>query len=164
MKYRRNLARHDLRAGKNEDAARMFEALVTDDGGKWSDTVYLARAWVALARYDDAIARLATLAEDVESGRIAPSDPRIDRMPPSIGEALAVVGMAWRGKGDLPRALEFLRRAAARAPEDAAVLNNYGVVLAESGMLPDAKAQWRRVLQIDPDNATAKGNLSAFGQ
>jgi hypothetical protein len=31
-------------------------------------------------------------------------------------------------------------------------------------MLPDAKAQWRRVLEIDPDNATAKANLSAFGQ
>jgi Tfp pilus assembly protein PilF len=44
------------------------------------------------------------------------------------------------------------------------VLNNYGVVLADSGMLPEAKAQWRRVLEIDPANATAKANLSAFGQ
>jgi Flp pilus assembly protein TadD len=85
-------------------------------------------------------------------------------MPPTVGEALSVLGMAWRGRGDLARAREYLRRAVQLDPEDASQLNNYGVVLAESGMLPDAKAQWRRVLEIDPDNATAKANLSAFGQ
>lgn len=164
VEYRRNLARHELRVGQNEDAARDFETLVAADGGKWSDTVYLARALVALARFDDAIARLATVAEDVESGRVARDDPRVDQVPPTVGEALSVVGMAWRGKGDLARARDYLRRAAARSPDDPSVLNNYGVVLAESGMLPDAKAQWRRVLEIDPDNATAKANLSAFGQ
>ena len=164
VEYRRNLARHELRVGKNDDAAREFEALLAADGGKWSDTVYLARALVALARFDDAIARLALLTEDVEAGRVARGDPRVDQIPPTVGEALSIVGMAWRGKGDLARARDYLRRAAARAPEDPSVLNNYGVVLAESGMLPDAKAQWRRVLEMDPDNATAKANLSAFGQ
>ncbi len=164
LEYRRNLARHELRAGDNEAAARDFDALVAGDGGKWSDTVYLARALVALARFDDAIARLSSFAEDVDAGKIARTDPRVDRMPPTVGEALSVVGMAWRGKGDLARARDYLRRAAARAPDDPSVLNNYGVVLAQSGMLPDAKAQWRRVLEIDPSNAAAKGNLSAFGQ
>ncbi|HEU4930081.1 MAG TPA: tetratricopeptide repeat protein [Candidatus Krumholzibacteria bacterium] len=162
--YRRNLARHYLRAGKSEDAAREFEQLVQEDGGKWSDTVYAARALVEVARFDDALARLSDLADAVASGKVARSDPRIDRMPPSLGEALSVVGMAWRGKGDLARSRDYLRRAAAQAPDDPAVLNNYGVVLAESGMLPDAKAQWRRVLEIDPANATAKANLSASGQ
>ena len=85
-------------------------------------------------------------------------------VPPSLGEALSVMGMAWRGKGDLARSRDYLQRAVAEAPNDPAVLNNYGVVLAESGMLPDAKAQWRRVLEIDPANATAKANLSASGQ
>ncbi len=164
VEYRRNLARHELRVGENDEAAREFASLVAADGGKWSDTVYLARALVALARFDDALARLATLADDVAAGRIPRGDPRLDQMPPSVGEALSVVGMAWRGKGDLARARDYLHRAAAKAPEDPSVLNNYGVVLAESGMLPDAKAQWRRVLEIDPDNATAKANLSAFGQ
>jgi tetratricopeptide (TPR) repeat protein len=162
--YRRNLARHYLRVAKPEDAAREFAILVEIDGGKWSDSVYLARARVDLARFDDAIAGLASLAEGVESGAIARSDPRIDRMPPSLGEALSVLGMAWRGKGDLARSREYLRRAAEKAPKDPSVLNNYGVVLAESGMLPDAKAQWRRVIEIDPENATAKANLSASGQ
>jgi tetratricopeptide (TPR) repeat protein len=162
--YRRNLARHDLRVGDNQDAARAFESLVVSDGGKWSDTVYLARALVALERFDDAIARLATFADEFGAGKIARNDPRIDQIPPTVGEAFAVVGMAWRGKGDLPRARDYLQRAAAKAPDDPAVLNNYGVVLAQSGMLPEAKAQWRRVLEIDPANATAKANLSAFGQ
>jgi Tfp pilus assembly protein PilF len=161
--YRRNLARNYLRAGMNPDAAREFEALVASDGGKWSDTVYLARARVANEQYRAAIDGLSTLVADVESGKIARSDPRIDAMPPSLGEAIAVLGMAWRGEGDLAQAREHLRRAASLEPQDASVLNNYGVVLAESGMLPDAKAQWRRVLEIDPDNATAKANLSAFG-
>jgi Flp pilus assembly protein TadD len=161
--YRRNLARHYLRVGKNEDAAREFEALVASDGGKWSDSVYLARALVATSRFDAAIARLEPLAQDVESGRIGRDDARIDHMPPDVDEALAVVGMAWRGEGDLPRARDYLRRALALRPDDPSHLINYGVVLAESGMLADAKAQWRRVLQIDPNNATAKANLSAFG-
>ncbi len=162
--YRRNLARHYLRVGKTEDAAREFATLVATDGGKWSDTVYLARASVDLKRYDDAIATLSPFAEGLQSGAIARTDPRVDRMPPSIGEALSIVGMAWRGKGDLTRSRDYLRRAAEEAPADPSVLNNYGVVLAESGMLPDAKAQWRRVLEIDPANATAKANLSASGQ
>lgn len=162
--YRRNLARHYLRAGQNENAAREFEQLVKVDGGKWSDTVYAARALVDLKRFDDALAGLSELADGVASGKVARTDPRIDRMPPSLGEALSVLGMAWRGKGDLARSRDYLKRAAAEAPDDPAVLNNYGVVLAESGMLPDAKAQWRRVLEIDPANATAKANLSASGQ
>jgi tetratricopeptide (TPR) repeat protein len=162
--YRRNLARNYLRAGKNADAAREFETLVARDGGLWSDAVYLARALVATSRFDEAIDRLEPFVAGVESGKIARTDPRIDRMPPTVGEALSVLGMAWRGRGDLARAREYLRRAVQLDPEDASQLNNYGVVLAESGMLPDAKAQWRRVLEIDPDNATAKANLSAFGQ
>ncbi len=164
QEYRRNLARHYLRTGKNEDAAREFDRLVQEDGGKWSDTVYAARAWVEISRFDDALARLSDFAEAVASEQIARTDTRIDRMPPSVGEALSVLGMAWRGKGDLARSRDYLRRAAASSPDDPAVLNNYGVVLAESGMLPDAKAQWRRVLEIDPANATAKANLSASGQ
>jgi hypothetical protein len=41
-------------------------------------------------------------------------------------------------------------------------LNNYGVILAESGKITDARAQWERVLSIDPGNTTALENLSAF--
>jgi hypothetical protein len=31
-------------------------------------------------------------------------------------------------------------------------------------MLADARAQWHRVLEIDPNDKTARANLSAFGR
>ena len=125
--------------------------------------MYLARARVALGRYEDAIAGLESFALEVEAGKIDRASGRLDRMPPTLGEALDVLGMAWRGQGDLARARDYLGRAVRLEPDDPARLNNYGVVLAESGMLPDARAQWRRVLVIDPANATARANLAAFG-
>jgi tetratricopeptide (TPR) repeat protein len=162
--YRRNYALHLLRAGRHAEAASLFEELVASDGGRWSDTVYLARARLALERYDDALAVLEPLARDVESGRIPRDSPRIDQMPPTLAEALDVLGMCWRGKGDRKKAVEYLRRAVALEPRDSSHLNNYGVALAEDGMLAQARAQWRRVLEIDPRNAAAKANLSAFGR
>ncbi len=162
--YRRNYAVHQLRAGKNEDAAKSFEALVETGGGLWSDTVYLARARMALSQYGAAIAALEPFALEVESGKIPNSSPRIDRMPPTLDEALDVLGMCWRGKGDKQKAIGYLKRAVALRPGDVSHLNNYGVVLAEGGMLPDARAQWHRVLEIEPQNVTAKANLSAFGR
>jgi len=162
--YRRNLAVHYLRAGRNQEAALEFETLVTIAGGKWSDTVYLARARLALGQFDGAITTLEALALEVESGSIPRSSSRIDRMPPALDEALDILGMAWRGKGNRAKAVEYLKRAVALRPDDPAHLNNYGVVLAEDGMLAKARAQWDRVLEIDPANATARANLSAFGQ
>ena len=162
--YRRNYAVHQLRAGKNDAAAASFETLVKDTGGLWSDTVYLARARMGLKQYGEAIAALEPFAADVESGKIPRSSPRIDRMPPTLDEALDVLGMCWRGKGDNKKAREYLKRAVALSPRDVSHLNNYGVVLAEGGMLPDARAQWQRVLEIEPQNATAQANLSAFGR
>jgi Flp pilus assembly protein TadD len=161
--YRRNLAVHQLRAKKFEDASASFTALV-NDAGLWSDTVYLARAKMELKQYDAAIAALEPFALDVESGKIPKTSPKIDRMPPSLDEALDMLGMCWRGKGDRKKAQDYLSRAVALSPRDVSHLNNYGVVLAEGGMLPDARKQWQKVLEIEPQNATAKANLSAFGR
>jgi Flp pilus assembly protein TadD len=107
---------------------------------------------------------LEPFALDVESGKISKSSPRLDRMPPTLDEALDVLGMCWRGKGDNKRARDYLERAVALSPKDVSHLNNYGVVLAEGGMLPEAREQWKRVLEIEPQNTTAKANLSAFGR
>ena len=162
--YRRNYALHLLRMRRNDDASELFSELVATGGGLWSDTVYLARAQMARNQYDDAIATLEPLALDVESGKIPKQSKRIDRMPPTLDEALDILGMSWRGKGDKKRAIDYLKRAVALDPDDTAHLNNYGVVLAEGGMLPEARAQWHRVLELEPQNATAKANLSAFGR
>jgi tetratricopeptide (TPR) repeat protein len=162
--YRRNLAVHELRVGNSRAARDLFTELVTTGGGLWSDTVYLARAHLALDEFAKAIEVLEPFALEVESGKIPASDKRIDRMPPTLDEALDILGMSWRGKKDKKRAVAYLERAVALKPDDIAHLNNYGVVLADGGMLPKARTQWRRVLEIDPHNATAKANLSAFGR
>ena len=164
VEYRRNFALHALRTGHNEQAQHLFQDLVVSGGGLWSDTVYLARADLALKQFDGAIGVLEPLALDVESGKVPRSSARIDRMPPTLDEALDILGMSWRGKGDKQRAVEYLKRAVALSPDDPSHLNNYGVVLAEGGMLPEARKQWHRVLEIEPQNATAKANLSAFGR
>jgi tetratricopeptide (TPR) repeat protein len=162
--YRRNFAVHQLRAGNYQDASSSFATLVKENGGLWSDTVYLARAKMELEQFGDAIAALEPFALDVESGKIPRDSPRIDRMPPGLDEALDILGMCWRGKGDKKKARDYLSRAVALSPRDVSHLNNYGVVLAEGGMLPDARKQWQKVLEIEPQNATAKANLSAFGR
>jgi len=164
LDYRRNYAVSLLRGGHARDAAVMFEDLIRDAGGVWSDTVYLARAKKELEQYGDAIAVLEPFALDVESGKIPRSSPKIDRMPPTLDEALDLLGMCWRGKGDKKKARDYLKRAVALSPQDVSHLNNYGVVLAEGGMLPEAREQWKRVLEIDPQNTTATANLSAFGR
>jgi len=162
--YRRNLALNFLRRNLNADAAREFEQLATRDGGVWSTAVYLARARVAIEEWDKAIAGLEAFALDVETGKVERTSPRIDRMPPTLSEALDVLGMAYRGRKERKRAVEYLQRAVALEPDDPARLNNYGVVLAENGSLAEARSQWLRVLELDPENATAKANLAAFGR
>jgi Flp pilus assembly protein TadD len=81
---------------------------------------------------------------------------------PTLAEALSALGMAYRGRKELGNAREYLARAVTLDPRESAHLNNYGVVLAESGMLPEARAQWKRVLEINPQDATARANLSAY--
>jgi Flp pilus assembly protein TadD len=98
----------------------------------------------------------------MDAGRALNASDRIDRVPPTLAEALATAGLAWRGEKNLIQARDCLSRAVALAPDDPSHLNNYGVVLAESGMLPEARAQWKRVLEIDPGNAIARANLSAY--
>jgi len=161
--YRHNYAVHLLRAQEYAAAADSFQVLIKARD-QWSDTVYYARAKLQLKAYDDAIAALEPFALEVESGMIPHSSGRIDRMPPTLDEALDVLGMCWRGKGNKKKAIDYLKRSVALAPDDVSHLNNYGVVLAEGGMLQDARAQWKKVLEIEPQNATAKANLSAFGR
>lgn len=86
------------------------------------------------------------------------SNPRPER-----ADLLDLWGMALR-EIDGPRAaLPLLREASERAPRDLRILNNYGVVQAEDGQVEAARQTWRRVLEIDPDNATARQNLQASG-
>ncbi|HEU4366153.1 MAG TPA: tetratricopeptide repeat protein [Candidatus Krumholzibacteria bacterium] len=160
--YRLNLALHYMRVANYQDASVAFEQLIAARGARWSWSVYLARAYVELGRFDEALAALDPFRAEIEAGRLAPDSDRVDRVPPTVAEALSAAGLAWRGRREFARSRECLARAVALDPGEPSHLNNYGVVLAESGMLAEARAQWKRVLEIDPRNATARANLSAY--
>ncbi|HEX5131024.1 MAG TPA: tetratricopeptide repeat protein [Candidatus Krumholzibacteria bacterium] len=160
--YRRNLALHYMRVGDYAHAAEGFAGLCAEYTPRWSYCVYLARARVELGDYAAALAALEPFQAQMDAGKLDRAAPAVDRVPPTLAEALSALGMAWRGQKDLARARDYLARAVALDPREPAHLNNYGVVLAESGMLPEARAQWKRVLEIDPHNATARANLSAY--
>jgi Flp pilus assembly protein TadD len=104
----------------------------------------LANALVRLERYAEARALLET--------------PR-----PARADLLALLGVALRGEGRAADAVPVLRDASQRAPRDVGILNNYGVVLAETGDVPAALDVWRRVLALDPANTVARDNLAARG-
>lgn len=160
--YRFNLAAVTMRAGDYERAAKEWKTLIDRFGGRWSYRVYLGRALVELGRGDEAVEVLDPMTRDLASGRLDRHSKLVDRMPPDLAEAYDVLGLAYRAAGNLSRARSCAKEAVDRAPSNPSFLNNYGVILAESGMVEKAKAQWRRVLEIDADNATAKANLSKF--
>jgi tetratricopeptide (TPR) repeat protein len=146
------------------EAISQWDTLAAEFGARWSYGVYRGRALMERGRYADAIESVETIVVEYESGTLADDGDRLDRTPPNLGEGLEVLAMACRGTGDLGRALEYIRRAVALEPANVSFLNNYGVLLAESGNIDGAKSQWNKVLSIDPDNAAVRKNLSAIEQ
>lgn len=95
----------------------------------------------AIERSDAAIA---TLREAVRRGNAT--------------EAMNIrLGLMLSERGDAQEAVTILERYAGKA--DVEVLNAYGIALADVGRPDQAVAQFQRVLEIDPTNATAYQNL-----
>ncbi|MEO8215648.1 MAG: sulfatase-like hydrolase/transferase [Acidobacteriota bacterium] len=87
---------------------------------------------------------IATLRRSVQSGAAT------DAMRVRLGLLLSENGKAQE-------AVQILAPFAGKADPD--VLNAYGIALADSGHLVEAKQQFDRVLQVDPTNARAYQNL-----
>jgi len=160
--YRFNLAGTHMRQGYWEQVVGEWRDMLEQFGEHWSYRVYLGRALVEAEHFDDAYTALAPLADGVADGSTSPTDPVMDRVPPGLDEAQAILALAERGRGRLDEALVRIENAVELSPSSPSHLNNYGVILAESGRIDDARAAWQRVLELDPDNATAWENLSAF--
>lgn len=160
--YRFNLAAAHTRSGDWERAVEDWRGLIAEWGARWSYSVYLARAYQELGRSADAIEVLERITADFDAGKVDESSDLVDRVPPRLDEAYDILSRAYRAAGDASRALSSIRRAVELDPENLVYLNNYGVMLAENGMLAEARSQWRKVLEIDGDNATARENLSRF--
>jgi tetratricopeptide (TPR) repeat protein len=160
--YRFNLAAAYMNMGAFRDALAQWDTLSAHYGRRWSYVVYRGRALLQLGRFEEAIESVSEIVEEYESGSLANDGDRLDRTPPRHGEALEILAMSYRGVGDLPTALEYIRRAVELEPSNVSFLNNYGVMLAESGSIDRAISLWHRVLEIDADNAAARRNLSAM--
>lgn len=160
--YRFNLAAAYMNMGAYREALAQWDTLAARFGPRWSYSVYRGRALLEQGRYRDAISAVESIAEQYESGALERDGDRLDRTPPRLGEALEVLAMAWRSLDEHGRALEYIRRAVELEPRNVSFLNNYGVILAEGGNIDLATAQWKKVLEIDADDATARRNLSVL--
>ena len=167
-----------LQAGRPADAAAELLHSLSQDSTRASVWSHLGVARLRTHRTEDALAAmrrasaLAPTDEDlrynlastlIQLGRYADAESVLQQPAPQRADLLAVRGLARRGLDRKPEALADLRRAAELAPRNTDILNNYGVLLAETGDVPGALAAWHHVLEIEPGNRTARENLAARG-
>ena len=81
------------------------------------------------------------------------------RLTPDSVKANYNLGNALSRMNSFPEAQHFYEQALARSPADPRILNNLAYVLLKQGRHADAIGHYRRVLELDPDNAGAAHNL-----
>lgn len=77
------------------------------------------------------------------------------------GARLYASGTAALERGDTPRAIAELERAAQLVPHASEVHNHLGLAYAAAGRRPEAVAEFRRAVDLDCDNRAALSNLHA---
>jgi tetratricopeptide (TPR) repeat protein len=86
---------------------------------------------------------------------------------PNVPEFQGTLAWVYRAQGDLAKAEQALRAAAALKPQRAAVVYNLGRVYLEQGKKTQAAAEIKRALAIDPnfvDAGDARRQLKELGQ
>jgi len=159
--YRANLATVYMRLERYGSAVSIWRELLAGDPDRRLYRVYLAKSLYAQGQYAEVVATLADWLESGEADR-RPAD-RGEKQP-GLNEAWDTLAMSYRGLDEPAKALASIEQAVALSPDNLVHLNNYGVILAENGRIDEAKAQWEKVLQLDPDNDAARQNLSAFAR
>jgi tetratricopeptide (TPR) repeat protein len=82
----------------------------------------------------------------------------LERKPDEV-QVLHLAGVVRTQLRDYERAIAHLRRCAALAPRNSAVVNNLGLALYPAGYQDEAILSFERALELKPDNATAANNL-----
>ncbi|HMV83888.1 MAG TPA: tetratricopeptide repeat protein [Blastocatellia bacterium] len=116
-----------------DDAEKQFKELTKDDPDYEESLFYLSLSAFKSGNFESAAASAETLAGLVP-----------------LPEILNNAGASLVGKGDNARALSYLQRAAANAPNDAAYRFNYGYALWRNQNLEEAARELRAATKINP--------------
>ncbi|MFQ5512243.1 MAG: tetratricopeptide repeat protein [Candidatus Krumholzibacteriia bacterium] len=167
--YRFNRAAVLMSAQRYGEAVPLWQSLLSGAPDNRSFRTYLGRALYEEQRFEEVVGLLEDWLETRPTEPTAGSawsafDPRAEPGGPGLDEAFGTLAMSFRALGELEKATTYIARALAIEPGNTIHLNNYGVILAENGKITEAKAQWKKVLVLDPDNTTARRNLSALAE
>jgi Flp pilus assembly protein TadD len=130
-------------AGRLEDAAAAYRALLQDNPDNSDALHYLGLIASRKADYRDAIALIG------EAIRINGNVPAFH----------CNLGSAYKGNGELDSAIAAFNEALRLDPEFQAAHSNLGNTLLESGRFDEASACYRQALALKPDFAEAHYNL-----
>ncbi len=128
-----------LRAGAHEQAYRVTSRAVGVMGDDPDMLLRHARVASLVGRDGDALVDLT----------------RALQLSPDRVDALLTRAVVWRRLDRPDQARGDIDRAAGIAPSDAEVLLERGIQRQQSGDLAGARADWRRVVDIDPDSHAA---------
>jgi len=141
----RNLALLDVQEQKPEDARKRYEALLVKDPKNEQLLLGLAELLVLSGHSPDEIK--ATL----ERASVA--------VPKSTRPRLALINY-YENQGDAKSALDAAKAAQAAFPDDTQVLDALGIAQRAAGQGAEALATFKRLVQLQPHNATALMRLA----
>ncbi len=107
----------------------------------------LGNAQMSARQFDPAIATYTALADGV-------SDLKIK------GDLWSRIGESYRYKGDFPKSIEFMEKAAKALPDNAAIATNLALLYEATQNLPSARIYYEKTLKIDQNNPLALNNLA----
>jgi len=141
--FRRGLAISLSRAKRYNEAARVFQELITLDQDQPTDRLEYAFVAIRLDRWDD----VRTLSQSFPDGLQTPRRYSVDAMVADQDNDWAAADTAYA-------------RAEKLSPQPAAVLNNWGVSQMARGDLAAAAATFKRAISFDARLFNAKNNLA----
>lgn len=116
--------------------------------------------WASFRDAADVLDDLAEALEDTEVARATELINQFEERFPGTAFALYHLGMIARLEGREDDALKLYREAATKTTKVPALWNNVGILLAMRGERDEAIAAFKRVLEINPRDATALESLA----
>jgi tetratricopeptide (TPR) repeat protein len=176
------LGMNRLSLGKYQEAEDTFRRVAEMEPGNSRGTIGIAQVYLAQKRQDEALRVLQ------EASEKAPTRPELhyvignvavlltkydlaiaefqrvldatDKNSKPAADLYFRLGEAYRRKGDLDFSISMFEQAQKLLPENAAITNALAFVLDAAGHKPAAEAQYRKLVEADPQNALAMNNLA----